>query len=175
MEEKSTSEANFRRLWQQLTHNQRRFAVAMLDSPTKKDAAISCELEPNTVYKWNGAVDEVVEILLENAADSAFDILEGQVVKAAMVKVAGLDSTDEKMRQAGATEILDRVLGRATQKTEVSGPDGGPIETKIDGQTYHRTISALADAVREGISGTGAEQDSAVGATEQAAVVGAAE
>ena len=96
----------------------------MLDSPTKKDAAIACQLEPNTVYKWNGVVDDVVEILLDRAADSAFDILEGQVVRAAMVKVSGLDSDDEKVRQAEATEVLDRVLGKATQKTEVSSPDG---------------------------------------------------
>ena len=131
MEEKSTSEANFGRLWQQLTHNQRRFAVAMLDSPTKKDAAISCRLEPNTVYKWNGVVDDVVEILLDRAADSAYEILEGQVVKAAMVKVAGLDSEDEKVRQAEASEILDRVLGKPTQKQEVSGPDGKPQEVVL--------------------------------------------
>lgn len=125
MEEESTSEANFRRLWQQLTHNQRRFAVAMLDSPTKKDAAIACDLEPNTVYKWNGVVDEVVEILLERAADSAYDILDGNVVRAAMVKVAGLDSTEEKVRQDVASEVLDRVMGKPTQRQEISGPDGG--------------------------------------------------
>lgn len=136
MEEESTSEANFRRLWQQLTHNQRRFAVAMLDSPTKKDAALACELEPNTVYKWNGIVDEVVEILLDRAADSAYDILEGNVVKASMVKVAGLDSTEEKVRQDVASEVLDRVMGKPTQRQEISGPDGGPVELKWpDGNT----------------------------------------
>ena len=124
MEEKSTSDTNFRRLWQQLTHNQRRFAVAMLDSPSKKEAALACELEPNTVYKWNGVVDEVVEILLERAADSAYDILEGNVVKASMVKVAGLDSTEEKVRQDVASEVLDRVMGKPTQRQEISGPDG---------------------------------------------------
>jgi hypothetical protein len=148
MEEKSTSEVNFGRLWQQLTHNQRRFAVAMLDSPTKKDAAIACNLEPNTVYKWNGIVDDVVEILLDRAADSAYEILRGQVVKASMVKVAGLDSSDEKMRQAVAEEVLDRVMGKPTQRQEVSGPGGGPlaVEHDIDRDTIAEALRILGRA-----------------------------
>jgi len=99
----------------------------MLDSPTKKEAAIACDLEPNTVYKWNGVVDEVVEILLDRAADSAYDILEGNVVKAAMVKVAGLESSDEKQRQDVASEVLDRIMGKPTQRQEISGPDGSVL------------------------------------------------
>jgi hypothetical protein len=35
-----------------------------------------------------------------------------------------------KDRYAAAKDTIDRIEGRATQKTEVSGPDGGPIETR---------------------------------------------
>uniref|UniRef100_A0A6M3J661 Uncharacterized protein n=1 Tax=viral metagenome TaxID=1070528 RepID=A0A6M3J661_9ZZZZ len=125
LEDKSISDADFRRLWQQLTHNQRRFAVAMLDYPSKKEAALAVQIEPNTAYKWNSHVDDVVKFLLDRAAESAFDILEGGVVKAAMLKLAGLDSDDEKTRQGVATEVLDRILGRATQKQEVDVTSGG--------------------------------------------------
>jgi hypothetical protein len=38
-----------------------------------------------------------------------------------MVKVAGLDSDNEKIRQDAATEILDRQIGKPLQKSEVSG------------------------------------------------------
>jgi hypothetical protein len=125
--DKSISEADFQRLWAVLSHNQQRFAVAMLECPTKKEAAIAVGLEPDTVYRWNGETDVVIAYMRDRARDAAFGVLESAVVKAATIKRAGLDSNDEKMRQDVASEVLDRVLGRATQRTEVSGPDGGPI------------------------------------------------
>ena len=173
MEEKSTSDVNFRRLWQQLTHNQRRFAVAMLDSPTKKDAAIACQLEPNTVYKWNGVVDEVVEILLDRAADSAYDILEGQVVKAAMVKVSGLDSADEKVRQAESTEILDRVLGRARQSVDVTTDGESLNEGRHSDDRHARAMVSVLEAFREGLLRCNSGESGAVDAAEHAADGGA--
>ena len=121
--EKST----FSALWQQLDHNQRRFAVAMLDSKSKREAAESIKVKPNTVYGWDGVVDAVVEMLQEQQREAVMEILTNESVKAAMVKVAGLDSEEEIRRQDAATEILDRVLGKPTQRQEVSGPDGGPI------------------------------------------------
>ena len=126
--EKSISEADFPQLWRELTHNQQRFAVAMLDSTSKKDAALMIGIEPDTVYRWNGALDDVIAFMRTQARDAALEILAHNVVKAAMVKAAGLDSTDEKARQDAAAEVLDRVLGKPTSRTEVSGPDRGPIE-----------------------------------------------
>jgi len=122
-----TEKSTFRALWQKLDHNQRRFAVAMLDSKSKKEAAEAIDLKPNTVYGWNGDVDAVVEMMQEQQREAVLEILENEAVKAAMVKVAGLDSFDEIRRQDAATEILDRVLGKPTQRNEVSGPDGGPV------------------------------------------------
>ncbi len=115
--EKST----FRALWRKLDHNQRRFAVAMLGSKTKKEAAESIEVKPNTVYNWNGDVDSVIEMMQEQRRDSILEILAEEGAKAAMVKIAGLDSEDEIRRQNAATEILDRILGKAAQPTNVSG------------------------------------------------------
>lgn len=126
--EKYTFEAGNGRLWGRLTRNQQRFAIAMLEFPTKKDAAIAVGLEPQTVYRWPDEVDQVIDRLIKDAADSAYEILKDSVVKAAAIKRAGLDSEDERMRQSVSTEILDRVLGRATQHLEHTGEDGGPIE-----------------------------------------------
>ncbi len=129
-EEKSTSDT-FQELWQRLDHNQQRFAVAMLTSATKKDAAQAIGLEPNTVYKWNGTIDLVVDFMRNHAAEAALGIVQANATKAAMVKAAGLDSNDEKIRQDVATELLDRNLGRATQRQEITGAGGEPISPII--------------------------------------------
>lgn len=114
-------------MWQSLSHNQQRFAIAMLSSSTKREAAQSVGLEPNTVYSWNGDIDAVVEFMRNNAAQAALGIVRASATKAAMIKAAGLDSDNEKIRQDVATEILDRNLGKPTQRTEHTGSDGGPI------------------------------------------------
>jgi len=126
-----TEKSTFRALWQKLDHNQRRFAVAMLDSKSKKEAAEAIDLKPNTVYGWNGEVDAVVAMMQEQQREAVLEILENEAVKAAMVKVAGLDSLDEIRRQDAATEILDRVLGKPTQRNEVTGKDGEPLTVKF--------------------------------------------
>lgn len=41
----------------------------------------------------------------------------------------GLKSGDQKVRMECARELLDRSYGKPKQVSEVSGPEGGPIET----------------------------------------------
>ena len=167
--EKSISDTDFRQMWQELTHNQQRFAIAMLDAPTKKEAAVSIQILPDTAYRWNGVIDDVIAFMRTQAKEAAIGILADKATKAAMVKVAGLDSDDEIRRQDAATEVLDRVLGRATQRQEHTGKDGGPIKTESNssyGPTEHaRAIAALVQALRpDSDQADGGEQD-AVDAT----------
>ena len=130
---KSISDAEFPERWRQLGHNQQRFAVAMLDTSSKKKAALSVGIEPDTAYHWGGTIDEVIAYLRMQAKNSAITILADTVVKAAMIKRTGLDSSDEKTRQDSAQEILDRVVGRPTSRQEITGKDGGPLEAVIEG------------------------------------------
>jgi len=126
--EQSTSE-RFSELWQALNHNQRRFAVAMLECNTKAEGADAIGLKPDTVYRWGKAVDVVIDLLIRDATTSAVGILTSALHKAVMVKIAGMDDDDTRVRQDAASEIIDRVLGRASQPLEHTGKDGGPIET----------------------------------------------
>ena len=57
-------------------------------------------------------------------------ILAQALPQAALVKVDGLKEKDARVRQDAASDILDRGLGKATQRQEITGKDGGPIETK---------------------------------------------
>lgn len=128
----STSDADrFAELWNALSRNQQRFAVAMLEFPTKKAAALAVGLEPDTVYRWPDEVDEVVQYLVDSAVLSAFEILASSVVKAAAVKRSGLDSDDEKVRQMVSSEVLDRILGAAVKRLEHTGAGGTDIVFRV--------------------------------------------
>ena len=126
MDEKSISK-RLSDLWPKLSRNQRRFIVAMQESATKKEAAEAIGLEPDTVYRWPDIVDEAVQRLSDDVEAAVWDILHSSAAKAAMVKATGLDEDDPRLRQAVATEIIDRVLGRPTQRQEISGPDGEAV------------------------------------------------
>lgn len=114
-------------IWRTLSHNQRRFVIAMQECATKKEGAAAIELEPQTVYRWPDAVDKAIELMALDVKNAALTILEGAIEKAAWVKVTGLDSSDEKLRQAVAAELLDRYLGKPTQRQEITGAEGGAL------------------------------------------------
>lgn len=107
-------------MWPKLSRNQRRFVVAMQECATKKEAAEAIGLEPDTVYRWPGIVDEAINALSSDVEAAVWDILQSSAAKAAMVKVAGLDENDDRLRQAVASEILDRFLGKPTQRHEIT-------------------------------------------------------
>lgn len=127
METGNNEVSQFAEIWHKLTTNQRRFVVAMQEHPTKKEAAESIGVQPQTAYNWNGDVDAAVDFMRNNIALATLGILQANATKAAMVKAAGLDSDDEKIRQDVATEILDRNLGKPKQRQEHTGEGGGPL------------------------------------------------
>lgn len=114
-------------IWEGLTPDQRAYVVARLDYPTKKDAAFHIGLKPQTIYQWPKEVERAYDLLKEDILLGAVDIIRVSLAKAAMIKVSGLDSDDERIKQAVATEILDREMGKPTQRNEHTGGDGGPI------------------------------------------------
>lgn len=122
----------FAELWAKLTPTQKRFAVAMQEHPTKKDAAEAIGISPQTAYNFNGDVDAIIDFMVNNIALATLGIIQANATKAAQVKVEGLDSKDEKVKQAAATEILDRQLGKPTQRSEITGKDGEALHITLD-------------------------------------------
>lgn len=161
--EKSTSD-RLLELLRQLSKDQIRFIVACQDYPNKKYAAKAVGIKSNTVYKWPDIVNEAAQLMAIEMAGSAAAIRKRNLVKAMMVKVAGLDSSDESIRQKAATEIIEGVLGKAGQNLDIT-TKGEKIGT-IDEERYDRAVSTLADAVREGLSGKGTEPDGEVDTAE---------
>lgn len=130
--EKSISE-RFSEIWRKLNHNQRRYVIASLEYPTKKEAAEAIDIEPDTVYRWPKIVDEAIEFAIKETRETAIGMLAESLTKAVAVKIAGLDSDDEKVRHTASTEIIDRLFGRATQPMEHTGAEGGEIPIRIIG------------------------------------------
>jgi len=117
--QKITENHGFSAAWQELNHNQRRYVIARSKFSSKAETAKALGLSPDTVYGWPDLVDEAVDLLIDEITNVAVDILTNAVAEAAMVKVVGLDSSNERVRQDVASEILDRRLGTAVQKSEV--------------------------------------------------------
>ncbi len=108
----------FRELWMSLSRLQRQYVAQALDYGTKAEAAEAIGLKPNTVYKWGRQVDEAVALLQMDLMEGAREGLRTAVARAAMVKIDGLDEADARLRQSVASEILDRVLGKASVRAD---------------------------------------------------------
>lgn len=100
----------------------------MMSCATKKEAAEAIGLQPDTVYRWNGDLDAVIDFMRNEAAAAALGIVTANAGKAAMVIGGLLDSDDENIRLRAGQDVLDRTMGRATQRQEVTGSGGAPLE-----------------------------------------------
>ena len=109
----------------QLTTDQIRFVVARQEFDTDKEAALSANLKPNTVYQWkcrsNAPIDEAVRLMALDGLIAATELRRRNLAKAMSVKVKGLDEKNAKLRQDVATEIIEWEMGKATQKIESKG------------------------------------------------------
>lgn len=117
------------------TIEQRKWIVARLLSTSDAAAARAVGVHPSTVCKWpeKDELDRTVEALLADPMAQALTMILDAVPEAARVKIDGLRSRKENVRQSSASEILDRVIGRPRQKMEHSGPEGEAIRISIGG------------------------------------------
>ena len=103
-----------------LTVDQVRYVIARMDYPTKGEAAQAIGLKPDTVYRWNGDVERAVELMALDTIESARSIRRRNLLKAIAVKVKGLDSKEEKIRQSVATELIEWELGKAGGSLDIT-------------------------------------------------------
>jgi len=115
----------------QLSIDQIRFVVTRQGFSTDREAAESLGIKPDTVYHWPKIVKDAVHLMAHDGLIAAQHIRRSSLAKAMLVKVDGLDTNDESLRQKVATEIIEWEMGKATQKQEVTGAKGGPIETTV--------------------------------------------
>lgn len=124
-------------LFQQLSNTQLRFVVAMQDHKSKKDAAKALKIPVKTVYNWPSFVDDAIDYVQRDIANAALSIRKKALVKAITVKVDGLDSKDERVKQAAATEIIEAELRNIEALMDNDGPGYYQLPaTSIAGSFY---------------------------------------
>lgn len=120
MDEKNLKNPRLQEILPQLTKDQLRFIVALQEYPSKDAAAKAIKVKPATVYEWPDIVDEAAKLMALDAVDAAMELRRRNLVKAMGVKAAGLDSLNERVRQAAASEIIEWELGKAGTKLDVT-------------------------------------------------------
>jgi len=112
-----------------LSKDQIRFVVALQEYPSKREAAEAIGLKPDTVYRWNGEVEEAARLMAQERLEMAKALRRNSLIKAIMVKLSALDSNDEGVRQKAATEFIEWEMGKAGQKVDLN--NGGEVILKV--------------------------------------------
>jgi hypothetical protein len=145
MEENREKQTRLREILAQLTKNQVRLVVALQEYPTTDEAAKAIRLSPKTVYNWKPEIRQLIEeaaqIMSANVLEAAIEIRRHNLVKAMAVKAAGLDSSNEVVRQKAASEIIEWELGKPNQP--ITGKDGEPLIPKETDDVRHEILRKL--------------------------------
>jgi len=114
-----TTETTLQAHLAQLSNEQLRFVLARLRASSARDAAKATGISEGTISHWPAYVGETVTLLLLDTVAAARALMVRTLAQAMAVKVHGLESKDEKVKQAAASELLDRSLGRAAQTLDL--------------------------------------------------------
>jgi hypothetical protein len=157
----------------QLPTDRIRFLIARTDCDTNKDAARAVGLTEAAVKSWPKEHKDLIEqarlLMAKDGVITAMHLRRRNLAKAMAVKVRGLDSPDERVRQGAATEIIEWEMGRAVQRGELSGKDGGPLafeDVGADANSRDRALSALAAAIAGTLHTGDSDGDGAMGSGE---------
>ncbi len=116
----------------QLSVDHIRFIIARIDTVTDKEACQSAGLNYGTFRNMprekRELIDQALRLVSQDGLVTALHLRRRALARAMEIKLRGLDSRDEKIRQATATEIIEWELGKATQRQEHTGAEGRPIE-----------------------------------------------
>jgi len=116
-------------------------------------AAKRAKVSINTVNTWRKSgvpIDEAVSLLADDGIIMAEEILHDALIEAAEVKAAGLRSRDERVKQGASSEIIDRNMGKATQKQQVDiTSKGEQIAGGPSTEEQSRALVALYEALRD--------------------------
>lgn len=114
---------------QQLTPNELDFVMARSSHNSVKDACKEAGLSQSTVYGWDNRED-LEQMALELRLDRHVEVelkLRDALPEAVKTIIDGLKERKYDTKFKAAVEILDRTLGRPTQKQEVSGKIEGDM------------------------------------------------
>ena len=131
-----TNEDSFANLLEGLTPLQLDWIAIRIDTGSDREASRRLKISRSTPSRWKAEgvpIDEIVKQAKQDGVILVQERIKGDLNWAYDVKREGLQSRSERMRQLVASEILDRGLGKATQRQEIGGEDGGDIVIRFTG------------------------------------------
>jgi hypothetical protein len=117
-----------RRVLKRMQPYEIRYAVALFYARNTAEACKMVDVPIKWVTeKFNPGIteraEELIDLLKIDYVSHALSMMEYHVPEAVMVKVQGLRADSEPQRQKAATEILDRVYGKASARSDAKqGP-----------------------------------------------------
>jgi hypothetical protein len=138
----------FLTLWQSLSPQQQKYAAARLAANSDADAARQAGVPISTARQWKNKadVDKAIRLMAIDAISSSVAVLTANLNRALMVLVEDLDSEDKRLRHDAATEITDRVLGKATVRVAPINPDGTAYQATAELTPQH--LDRVAELMR---------------------------
>jgi len=124
-----TSEA-LKEVLKRLSIDQIRYVVARQQCATDADAAKAIGIGRRTVYNWGDDVRLAVRLMAEDGLTMALHIRHEHLAEAMLVKIDGLKSDEERIRQSVATELIEWEMGKAMQKQEVDA--SGELTIRVE-------------------------------------------
>lgn len=117
-----------------------------------RQALLNAGIPTSTFYNWpkeeQERLNKLAQELKRNRLLAAEMVLVENAEKAARTLTRHLDSESEPVAQRAATDILDRTAGKPVQRSELSGPGGGPITVRAEDLTDDE-LAAIAARGRE--------------------------
>jgi hypothetical protein len=120
---------------EQLDEAERDYVFARSEVSTDTAGYRNAGIGKTRFYGWPAELRENLNALaLDLKTQTALKarlLLADATERAAEVKIEGLSSRKEHIKQGVATEILDRMLGKPRQAVEVSGKSGSVIRVSL--------------------------------------------
>lgn len=128
-----------------LTLLQLRFLVARMEMVSDVAACKAIKLSSSTMRKWPMAekwrIRRALDLMAQDGVSLALHMRKRAVAKAMAVKTALLDSNDERVRSAAATDIIEGELGRPRQTADVR------VSGRLD--VYGGALAEIREALRD--------------------------
>lgn len=146
-----TKKERLSEIFDALSPDQIRYLTARLEYSKKNAAAEYVDIPVSRIYNWkeNKIIDEAVGIIKSDAIGAAIAAFENRLFKAVAVKIAGLESGTETVRQSAATEVIDRMIGKAAQTTTHRGDPAHPIQHEVTLKDWQAKQAATAAQAAE--------------------------
>lgn len=138
----ATASDELSKVLRQLTDKELHYVVARMQCDSEQQAATLMGLTRRALYaRYDGRweiIRRAVTLAIQDGVITSLEMRRRALLDAMQVKISGLNSRSEAVRQRTATEIIEWQLGKATQPTELTGKGGGAIPLELFGSAIGR-------------------------------------